>query len=141
MSQPVREEVTILNLINDSRVKVRYLPQSIASSLEFDDGTPITPPGTRKPKFDFKKWVREILPKLNGLALKNVQIVNDLDGKTDMPKNGIRLSLISPGEFRRLQELCFPGASDDSPDSEYEDLPHDRKNRKGIRKDAAPASP
>jgi len=93
-----------------------------------------------KPKFDYKKWVRDTLPKLNSLALKNVQIVNDVDGKTDIPKNGIRLSLISTGEFRRLQELCFPGAVFNSPDSEYEDLPHDRKNRKGIRKDATPAS-
>lgn len=134
MGQPVREEVTILSLINGARVKVRYMPQSIASSLEFDDGTPITP-GTRKPKFNFQKWAREVLPKLNGLALRNVQIVNDLDGKAEIPKNGIRLSLISPGEFRRLQELCFPGASDDSPDGEAQDYAADRPKRKGVRKD------
>lgn len=139
MGQPVAEEVTILTLLNQRRVKVRYLPQSIGSSLEFDDGSPIAP-GTRKPKFNYRKWAKEVIPKLNALALKNVQIVNDLDGRAEMPKNGIRLSLISPGEFRRLQDLCFPGTSDDSPDSEYEDIPADRKTRKGLRKDAAPAS-
>lgn len=139
MGQAVQEEVTILSLLNGRRVKVRYLPQSIGSSLEFDDGTPIAP-GTRKPKFQFRKWAKEVIPKLNGLALKNVQIVNDLDGKAEMPKNGIRLSLISPGEFRRLQDLCFPGTSDDSPDSENEDLSNDRPNRKRVRQNASPAS-
>lgn len=137
MGQPVTEEVTILSLLNQRRVKVRYLPQSIGSSLEFDDGSPIAP-GTRKPKFNYRKWAKEVLPKMNALALKNVQIINDLDGKAEMPKNGIRLSLISPGEFRRLQECCFPGATDDSPDSEDEDNAPRGKGRKGIRKDTAP---
>jgi hypothetical protein len=138
MGRTIQEEVTILTLLNQARVKVRYMPQSIGSSLEFDNGTPIAP-GTRKPKFQFNKWAREVLPKLNALALKNVQIINDLDGKAEMPKNGIRLSLISPGEFRRLQELCFPGAVDDSPDSEDEDNAPRGKSGKRVRGKDAPA--
>lgn len=131
MGQPVAEEVMILSLLNGRRVKVRYLPQSIASSLEFDDGTPIQVQ-TRKPKFNFRKWAKEVIPKLNALALRNIEIVNDLDGTCTMSPRAVRLSLISPGEFRRLNQLCFPGASEDW-DSEDQDHVPDRKNGKGLR--------
>jgi hypothetical protein len=132
MGVAVTEEVTILNLLNKRRVKVRYQPQSIGAALEYDHGTPVAQ-NVRKPKFDFYKWAKESLPKLNDLALKNIQIVNDI-GKEDieLPKNGIRLSLISSGEFRRLQDLCFPGTSD-AEDSEYQDHADGRKGGKGIR--------
>ena len=131
MGQPVAEEVMILSLLNGRRVKVRYLPQSIASSLEFDDGTPIQVQ-TRKPKFNFRKWAKEVIPKLNGLALRNIEIVNDLDGTCTMSPRAVRLSLISPGEFRRLNQLCFPGASEDWDSSDEDNVP-DRKNGKGLR--------
>ena len=133
----IAEETTILELLakneygNPIRVKVRYLPQSIASSLEFDDGTPLKKDG-RKPKFNYKKFIESHLAKLNGLALKNIQIVNDLAGAVPGPRD-IRLSLISDGEFKRLHDLCFPGASDDSADSENEDNADGRKKRKGVR--------
>lgn len=132
MGQPVSEEVTILNLLNKTRVKVRYQPQSLGASLEYDHGAPVTQ-NVRKPKFDFFKWAKESLPKLNELALKNIQIVNDIN-KPDLAiaKGEVRLSLISPGEFRRLQDLCFPGTSDTS-DSEDEDYATSRPRGKGIR--------
>lgn len=133
----IKEETTILELLakndygNPIRVKVRYLPQSIASSLEFDDGTPLKKDG-RKPKFNYKKFMESHLAKLNGLALKNVQIVNDLAGETPGPRD-IRLSLISDGEFKRLHDLCFPGASDGSDDSPDQDNEDGGKKRKGLR--------
>jgi hypothetical protein len=133
----IQEETTILELLakndygNPIRVKVRYLPQSIASSLEFEDGTPIKK-GERKPVFKFSKWAKNILPKMNALALKNIQIVNDLDGVEPGPRD-IRISLIGEGEFKRLHALCFPGASDDSADSENEDNADGGKKRKGVR--------
>ncbi len=134
MGQPIKEEVTILELLNKRRVKVRYIPQSIASSLEFDDGTALNPPGTRKPKFNYRRWAREILPKLNSLALRNIQIVNDLDSATiEIPRGGVRLSLISPGEFRRLQDLCFPGSSDNDIGEDEDNEPR-RKGSKGLRR-------
>ena len=131
MGLPVEEEVMILSLLNGRRVKVRYLPQSIASSLEFDDGTPIQVQ-TRKPKFNFRKWAKEIIPKLNGLALLNIEVVNDLDGACAMSPRAVRLSLISPGEFRRLNQLCFPGASEDWDSSDEDHVPN-RKGGKGLR--------
>lgn len=143
MGLPIEEKIMWppLELLNGQKVKVRYLPQSIATSLEFDDGTPVTPPGTRRPLFKYSKWVKEVIPKMNALALKNIQIINDLDKKNqEIPKGYVRLSLISLGEFRRLQNLCFPGATDDSSDSEDEDNAPRGKGRKGIRKDATPAS-
>ena len=133
----IQEETTILELLakndygNPIRVKVRYLPQSIASSLEFDDGTPLKKDG-RKPKFNYKKFIESHLAKLNGLALKNIQIVNDLAGAVPGPRD-IRLSLISDGEFKRLHDLCFPGAGDGSDDSPDEDNAHGRKKCKGVR--------
>lgn len=133
----IQEETTILELLakneygNPIRVKVRYVPQSVASSLEYDDGTPLRK-DERKPKFRASVWAKTVLQKLNTLALKNVQIVNDMDGRPVGPKE-IRLSLISDGEFKRLFGLCFPGASDYSPDSEDEDNGNGGKKRKGIR--------
>jgi hypothetical protein len=143
MSREIQEETTILELlVKDStgrpvRVKVRYMPQSIASSLQYDDGTPITPANSRlarKPKFDFKKWAKERIPKMNDLALRNIQIVNDLDGASHAPQKGdILLSKISSGEFFRLESLCFPGASEDAPDSGSEDSVSGRSRGKGLR--------
>lgn len=133
----IQEETTILELLakndygNPIRVKVRYLPQSIASSLEFDDGTPIKKE-TRNPKFNYRKFMATHLGRMNSLALKNVRIVNDLAGEAVGPKD-IKLSLISDGEFKRLMGLCFPGASDDSADSEDEDNGNGGKKRKGLR--------
>ena len=80
----------------------------------------------------FLRVIEAHLAKLNGLALKNIQIVNDLAGAVPGPRD-IRLSLISDGEFKRLHALCFPGASDDSADSEDEDNGNGGKKRKGIR--------
>lgn len=134
----IAEETTILELLakndygNPIRVKVRYLPQSIASSLEFEDGTPIKK-GERKPVFKFSRWAKNILPKMNALALKNIQIVNDLDGATPGPRD-IRISLIGEGEFKRLHGLCFPGAGDGSDDSPDEDNETGGKTGKGVRR-------
>ena len=142
MGVDVQEEVTILELLTkdstgrNHRVKVRYLPQSIASSLDYDDGTPMTPPGSRqarKPKFDFAKWAKERIPKLNALALRNIQIKNDLAGEQATERGDILLSKISSGEFFRLEGLCFPGASEDAPDSEQQNNVPRGKNSKGIR--------
>jgi hypothetical protein len=137
MGIPVQEETMVLELLNHKKIKVRYLPQSIAASLEYDDGQPMTPPGSklaRKPKFDYRKWARERLPKMNDLALKNIRIVDDTSGQE--PQKGshdVRLSLISSGEFFRLEGLCFPGASEDLPDSEVKDVVPHRKGGKGLR--------
>lgn len=134
----IQEETTILELLakndygNPVKVKVRYMPQSIASSLEYDDGTPIKRE-TRSPKFNYKKFIANHLGRLNALALKNVQIVNDLAGETPGPRD-IRLSLISDGEFKRLYGLCFPGAGDGSTDSEDEDNESGGKAGKGVRR-------
>jgi hypothetical protein len=133
MGIPVREEVTVLELLNKKKIKVRYEPQSIAASLEYDDGSPMTAPGSRqarKPKFDYGKWARERLPKLNDLALKNIQIV---DREPQPGTREIPLRLIGSGEFFRLEGLCFPGASEDLPDSENQDDAPRRKGGKGLR--------
>lgn len=121
-----------LELLNGKRIKVRYQPQSIGASLEYDHGTPIAT-NVRKPKFDFYKWAKEYIPKLNTLALKNIQIVNDI-GKPDMVmgRGEVRLSLIPVGEFRRLQDACFPGTSD-TQDLTDEDSTDSRPRGKGIR--------
>jgi hypothetical protein len=133
MGQPVTEEVTILELLNHARIKVRYQPQSLGASLEYDHGSPVSA-NVRKPKFDFHKWAKESLPKMNELALKNIQIVNDIN-KPDMAiaKGEVRLSLISPGEFRRLQDLCFPGTTD-TQDLTDEDSSTPRKSGKDKRR-------
>lgn len=131
MNEPVCEEVTILNLLNQKRIKVRYQPQSLGASLEYDHGTPVSA-NVRKPKFDFRKWANESLPKMNELALKNIQIVNDINKDIVIGKGEVRLSLISPGEFRRLQDLCFPGTTD-TQDFADEDSSSARSRGKGIR--------
>lgn len=131
MNEPVSEEVTILELLNKKRIKVRYQPQSLGASLEFDHGAPVSA-NVRKPKFDFFKWAKESLPKLNELALKNIQIVNDINKDVAIGKGEVRLSLISPGEFRRLQDLCFPGTTD-TQDLTNEDSSAPRKSGKGVR--------
>lgn len=132
MGENIKEEVTILQLLNGYKVKVRYLPQSIGASLEYDDGTPVQV-AQRKPKFNFRRWARDVLPKMNDLALKNIRIVNDLDGSVSLEPRDVRLSLISPGEFRRLNQLCFPGAIEDLADSEDEDNAARSSRRKGLR--------
>jgi hypothetical protein len=138
----IEEEITILQLLvknsvgDPIKVKVRYLPQSIGSELEYENGKPTpptTPPGTRRPKFNFRTWAKNNLSQLNDLALKNIQIVNDLDGSVTLGPKDIKLSLIASAEFRRLYGLCFPGASIDSEDSENENNVSGRPKRKGIR--------
>jgi hypothetical protein len=131
--KPIEQGVTILELLNKTRIKVRYMPQSVASSFDYDDGTPIQRQ-VRKPKFDYRKWSKETFPKMNALALLNIQIVDDV-AKPDeiLPKNGVRLSLISIGEFKRLNKLCFPGAGEDTSDSEDEADVTDRPRGKGLR--------
>jgi hypothetical protein len=133
MNEPVTDEVTILTLLNQRRVKVRYQPQSLGASLEYDHGTAVSA-NVRKPKFDFHKWAKESLPKMNELALKNIQIVNDIN-KPDMiiGRGDVRLSLISSGEFRRLQDLCFPGTTD-TQDLTDEDSSAPRKSGKDKRR-------
>jgi hypothetical protein len=133
LATPIPEGVTILALLNGAKVKVRYLPQSIATSLEFDDGTPIQI-NKRKPTFNYKKFFKDILPKMNALALKNIRLYDDLSGAVADGKNWIPLSLISPGEYSRLRDLCFPGADDDSDDSENQDNAASRKSGKGVRR-------
>lgn len=143
MGQEIKEEVTILELLTkdstgrNHRVKVRYMPQSIASSLQYDDGMRMAAANSRqarKPTFDFRKWAKERIPKMNDLALRNIRIVNDLDGATYIPQRGdILLSRISSGEFFRLESLCFPGASDDTADSGSENNVSGRKGGKGLR--------
>lgn len=132
MNLPVTEETTVLELLNKVKIRIRYQPQSLGASLEFDHGTPVQA-NVRKPKFDFYRWAKESLPKMNELALKNIQIVNDVN-KPDLTigKGEVRLSLISPGEFRRLQDLCFPGTSD-TQDLTDESGPAPRKSGKGVR--------
>lgn len=131
LSTPIQEEVTILTLLNGAKVKVRYLPQSIATSLEFDNGTPVQI-NKRKPTFNYKKFFADILPKMNALALRNIKIYDDLSGAESEGKNWIPLSLIGPGDFGRLRDLCFPG-NDDSEDSSDQDNAARGKGRKGLR--------
>lgn len=142
MGMEISQEVTILELLTkgctgrNHRVKVRYVPVSIASALDFDDGIPMQSPNSRqarKPKFDFKRWSRERIPKMNELALRNIRIVNDLVGEEATEKGDILLSKISSGEFFRLESLCFPGASEDAPDSEQQNTVSRRKGGKGLR--------
>lgn len=142
MGVEIQEEVTILELLTkdstgrNHRVKVRYMPQDIGSSLQYDDGSPMQNPNSRqarKPKFDFRKWAGERIPKLNALALKNIQIKNDLLGEQVTERGDILLSKISSGEFFRLEGLCFPGASEDAPDSGQQNNVSRGKGSKGLR--------
>jgi hypothetical protein len=135
MGKPIQQVITILELLNGAKIKVRIIPQSVASSFDYDDGRPIQKQ-VRKPKFDYRKWAKDTLPKMNDLALQNIQIIDDLsDPNTPLPKGGVRLSLISLGEFRRLNKLCFPGAVEieEDEDSQNENNVTDRARSKGIR--------
>jgi hypothetical protein len=133
----IQEGITVLELLNKKKVRVRFTPQSVASSFNYDDGSPIKKP-TRKPTFNYRQWSKDTFNKLNDLALKNVQIVDDIAKPNEtIPKGGIRLSLISIGEYKRLYNLCFPGASQDVPDSEESDNADDRPNSKGVRRQSA----
>jgi hypothetical protein len=72
---------------------------------------------------------------MNALALKNIQIFDDIAYPNDiLPAKAIRLSLISIGEFKRLNLLCFPGASQDISDNEESDNADDRPGIKGLRR-------
>lgn len=132
MQTPVKEQKTKLELLNGFVIDpVIYIPQSLGASLEFDNGTPVST-NTRKPKFEYRKWAKEVLPKINELALQNIKIVDDIGKEITIGKGEVRLSLIGPGEFRKLQDLCFPGTSDteDFPD---EDCAPPRESGKGAR--------
>lgn len=133
LKTPIAEKETNLALLNGYKILVKYIPQSVATALEFDHGTPINV-NKRNPKFNYKKFFDDILPKMNALALQNVQIYNDRAGDKSEGTNWIPLSLISPGEFSRLRDACFPGADDDSTDSENQDNASRRKVGKGIRR-------
>ena len=134
----VAEDVTILTLMasndagNPIRVKVRYKPASSAHSFEADDGMSMR--SDNNPKFKYKKTIGELISKMNRLCLKNIQIVDDLSFPShEFQRGEIRLTLIAPGEFSRLRELCFPGANFDTPDSEVQENVSGRKGGKGLR--------
>lgn len=132
MQTPVKEQKTKLELLNGFVIDpVIYIPQSLGASLEFDNGTPVST-NTRKPKFEYRKWAKEVLPKINELALQNIKIVDDIGKEITIGKGEVRLSLIGPGEFRKLQDLCFPGTSD-TEDFTDEDSAPPRKSGKGAR--------
>lgn len=136
--ETIREEVTILQLMvgrggNNRKigVKVRYMPASAASNFEFDDGEPIRQDD--RPKFRYKKTIGELLKKINDLCLRNIKIVDDLSFPNHEYKKGeIRFSHIAPGEWTRLRNLCFPGASFDTPDSELADDADSGEDRQGV---------
>lgn len=123
----VSQGVTVLELLNGKKIKIRYKPQSIATMMEAANGTP-----TRRKSNDFryKDWAKEVLKKLNS-ALLNVKIVDDIGG--DRPGKGeIPLSLIPAGEYYRLYEACFPGYADDPKDSRDEAAPQRGKAGKRV---------
>jgi hypothetical protein len=131
---PVQEESTVLDLLNKRRIRIKYKPQSMAQMMQATQG--ISTKARSNPTFDFTRWAKEVLPKLNS-ALLNIRVVNDLDGK-DPGKGELRFSLIGSGEYKRLYALCFPGyAFDPAEDSRDEDHVVDRKVGKGVRKVAA----
>jgi hypothetical protein len=144
MGQSATEESTVLSLTvkkngEPIKVKVRYLPIGAGAMLGYDHGTPLTPAGTRVQKYDFKKWFKENVQKMNDLSLKNVQIINDMDknGDPDMAVlagvGEVKFSLIPWGEYARLRDLCFPGAEIVSPDSEVRPNEGRGKSGKGVR--------
>jgi hypothetical protein len=121
------------------QVKVRYLPASAATNLEFDDNSPIR--NEQNPKFKYKKTMTEILNKTNKLCLRNIKIIDDLSFPDHVYQKGeIRFSHLAPGEWTRLREMCFPGGNFDTPDGETEDNAPIRKSSKGVRKDSPPVS-
>jgi hypothetical protein len=144
MGQSATEESTVLSLTvkkngEPLKVRVRYLPIGAGGMLGYDHGTPLTPPGTRVVKYDFKKWFKENVQKMNDLSLKNIQIINDLDknGEPDpsirVESGEVKFSLIPWGEYARLRDLCFPGAEIVSPDSEVQSNENRGKGGKGVR--------
>ena len=124
---PVSDGVTILQLVNGKKLKIRYKPQGIGQMMQAVNGTP-----TKRKSNDFRYdlWAKEVLSRLN-MALLNVQIVDDLSGKRP-GKGEIPLSLIPSGEYYRIFELCFPGYADDPKDSGNEYSPVNRKAGKGV---------
>lgn len=141
----IQSDVTILALMvpgnTEKKVglKVRYLPANAATNLQFDDGSPIR--NEQNPKFKYKKTMSEVLKKINGLCLQNIQIIDDLSFPDHVYQKGeIRFSHLAPGEWTRLRDLCFPGANFDTPDGEIEDNAPVRKSGKGVRKDASAIS-
>jgi hypothetical protein len=141
----IESDTTILTLMvpgnskQNVGVKVRYLPASAATNMQFDDGSPIR--NETNPKFRYKKTIGEVLKKINSLCLLNIQIVDDLSFPDHVYQKGeIRFSHLAPGEWTRLRDLCFPGANFDTPDSETEDNAPVRKSGKGVRKEPAATS-
>ncbi len=131
---PVEEQVTILELLNGKRLKIRYKPRSMGHLMEATNG--VSTKQIQNPKFRYDKWAREVLPKLNS-GLLNVKIVDDLSGKQP-GKGELRFSLIGSGEYKRLFALIFPGYTFDPEDSRDEDNADNRPSGKGIRRVAAP---
>ena len=128
---PIEEQVTILNLMNGMRVKIRYKPRSMGHLMEATNG--VSQKVVHNPKFRYEKWAKEVLPKLNS-GLLNVRVVDDLSGKVP-GKGELRFSLIDSGEYKRLYGLVFPGyAFDPSEDSGNEDNADSRKVGKGVRR-------
>ena len=135
MNKPVEDCVTILELLNGAKIKLRYRPKGIAHMMEAAQGTPTRQKSSR---FDYARWSKEVLPKLNS-AILNTQIVDDLGGKP-IEKGKIRFSLIPAGEYYRLYDACFPGYSDDPKDSRDKDNANSGKTGKGVRRVASSES-
>lgn len=144
MGQTPDVKSTLLSLTierNGSPIKVliKYKPKGAGAILGYDQGTPITPPGTRVQKYDFGKWFKENVEKMNDISIQNAEIINDMDKKGEPDptiKAGpgqIKFSLIPWGEFVRLRDLCFPGADIVTPDGEIESNENRGKGRKGNR--------
>lgn len=134
---PIEEQVTILELLNGKRVKIRYKPRSMGHLMEATNG--VSTKTVQNPKFRYEKWAKEVLPKLNS-GLLNLKIIDDLSGKQP-GKGELRFSLIDSGEYKRLFSLVFPGYQyDPSEVDRDEDRPGDRKAGKGVRRVAAPES-
>lgn len=129
---PVQDGVAILTLLNEKKIKIRYKPMGMAAMMEAANGTPTS----RKSKdFSYSRWGKEVLSKLNK-ALLNIQIVDDLSGKRPSGRE-LPFSLIPPGEYYRLYELCFPGYSIDPADSGDKDNAGPRKTGKGVSRGPA----
>ena len=129
---PVSDGVTILQLVNGKKLKIRYKPQGIGQMMQAVNGTP-----TKRKSNDFRYdlWAKEVLSRLN-MALLNVQIVDDLSGKRP-GKGDVPLSLIPSGEYYRLFEACFPGYADDPKDIRDELGASNRKAGKGVPRGAS----
>lgn len=133
---PIEEQVTILELLNGKRVKIRYKPRSMGHLMEATNG--VSTKQVQNPKFRYEKWAKEVLPKLNS-GLLNLKIIDDLSGKQP-GKGELRFSLIDSGEYKRLFSLVFPGYQYDPEVDRDEDSADHRKAGKGVRRVAAPES-